>query len=114
MGGSDDGRCSPLVAAMRSGFDCGWGDGRRETTPALLGLFSLVTLLAHKLSDGQPRVQTTAWYAKTKPTFSDAIALVRYHLWTTLKFANSPVESRFHLIPDSLLSGLVETICYAT
>jgi hypothetical protein len=92
-----------------------WSDlAIQRTTPALLGLFSLVTLLAHQLSDGRPQVQTTAWYVKTKPTFSDAIALVRYHLWTTLKFANSPVESRFHLIPNSLLPGLVETICYAT
>jgi hypothetical protein len=30
-----------------------------------------------------------------------------------LKFVNSPVESRFRLIPDSILPGLVETICYA-
>ena len=42
-----------------------------------------------------------------------AIALVRYHLWTTMKFVNSPVESRFRLIPDPILPGLVETICYA-
>jgi hypothetical protein len=92
-----------------------WSDlAIQRTTPALLGLFSLVTLLAHHLSDGQPPVQTTAWYVKPQPTFSDAIALVRYHLWTTMKFVNSPAPSRFRLIPDSLLPGLVETICYAT
>ncbi|MCI0397269.1 MAG: hypothetical protein L0322_20350, partial [Chloroflexi bacterium] len=92
-----------------------WSDlAIQRTTPALLGLFSLITLLAHQLSDGQPPVQTTAWYVKPRPTFADAIALVRYHLWTTLKFVNSPVESRFRLIPDSILPGLVETICYAT
>ncbi len=92
-----------------------WSDlAIQRTTPALLGLFSLVTLLAHQLSDGQPPVQTAAWYVKRQPTFSDAIALVRYHLWTTLKYVNSPIESRFRLIPDSVLPGLVETICYAT
>jgi hypothetical protein len=92
-----------------------WSDlAIQRTTPALLGLFSLVTLLAHQLSDGQPPVQTAAWYVKRQPTFSDAIALVRYHLWTTLKYVNSPTESRFRLIPDSVLPGLVETICYAT
>jgi hypothetical protein len=92
-----------------------WSDlAIQRTTPALLGLFSLVTLLAHHLSDGQPPVQQTAWYVKRQPTFADTIALVRYHLWTTMKFVNSPAESRFRLIPDSLLSGLVETICYAT
>jgi hypothetical protein len=91
-----------------------WSDLAIErTTPALLGLFSLVTLLAHQLSNGQPPVQSAAWYVKRQATFSDAIALVRYHLWTTLKFANSPVESRFRLIPAAVLPGLVETICYA-
>lgn len=92
-----------------------WSDlAIQRTTPALLGLFSLVTLLAHRLSDGNPPVQTAAWYAKSQPTFSDAIALVRYHLWTTMKFVNSPAETRYRLIPDSVLPGLVETICYAT
>lgn len=92
-----------------------WSDLAIErTTPALLGLFSLVTLLAHQLSGGNPPVTTTAWYVKSQPTFSDAIALVRYHLWTTMKFVNSPVESRVCLIPDSVLPGLVETICFAT
>lgn len=92
-----------------------WSDlAIARTTPALLGLFSLVTLLAHHLSHGQPPVQATAWYVKRQPTFADAIALVRHHLWTTMKFVNSPVESRFRLIPDSILPGLVETICYAT
>jgi hypothetical protein len=92
-----------------------WSDlAIQRTTPALLGLFSLITLLTHQLSDGQPPVQSTAWYVKRQPTFSDAIALVRYHLWTTMKYVNSPAESRFRLIPDSVLPGLVETICYAT
>lgn len=91
-----------------------WSDlAIQRTAPALLGLFSLVTLLAHRLSAGHPPVQTAAWYVKRQATFSDAIALVRYHLWTTLKCVNSPVESRFRLIPDSILPGLVETICYA-
>ena len=92
-----------------------WSDlAIQRTTPALLGLFSLVTLLAHHLSHGNPPVQTTAWYVKSHPTFSDAIALVRYHLWTSMNFVNSPTESRVPLIPDSILPALVETICYST
>lgn len=81
----------------------------------LLGLFSLVTLLAHHLTQGiSLPVRATAWYVKTKPTFSDAIALVRYHLWTNMKFVKSPAESRFPVISDSIFDGLMETICYAT
>jgi hypothetical protein len=47
-------------------------------TPALLGLFSIVTLLAncHARKEKLP-VQQTAWYPKKLPTFSDALALVK-------------------------------------
>ena len=50
-----------------------------RTTPALFGLFSLVTLTADVLIEQQGGIlpRTTAWYAKTNPTFADAIALVR-------------------------------------
>jgi hypothetical protein len=52
-----------------------------RTTPALLGLFSLITIWSHQLlGAGLPlRPLTAAWYAKTEPSFSDAIDLVR--LW---------------------------------
>jgi len=53
-----------------------------RTTPALLGLFSLVTLFAHHLLQGQqPSTRQAAWYAKEAPTFSDTLAYVRQHLW---------------------------------
>ncbi len=53
-----------------------------RTTPALLGLFSLVTLLAHTLARRRKVVaRQTAWYAKAHPTFSDALAAVRHELW---------------------------------
>jgi len=93
-----------------------WSDlAIQRTTPALLGLFSLVTLLAHHLTPGTSLpVRATAWYVKTKPTFSDTIALVRYHLWTNMKYVKSPAESRFPAISPSIFDGLVETICYAT
>ena len=47
-------------------------------TPALLGLFSFVTLLANLHARGQKLpIQHTAWYPKNLPTFSDALALVK-------------------------------------
>ncbi len=55
-----------------------------RTAPALLGLFSLITLCASQLT-GAPaatlRPQGAAWYDKREPTFSDAIAAVRRALW---------------------------------
>jgi hypothetical protein len=85
-----------------------------RTTPALLGLYSLIVLLAHHLLQGQPLpVQTTAWYTKREATFSDVIAFVRQHLWTHTEFVHSPIQGRPVPIPGSVLQGLVDLLCYA-
>lgn len=85
-----------------------------RTSPALLGLFSFITLLAHHLSRNQPLpLRTAAWYHKTQPTFSDAIAFVRHYLWTNLKFPNSPAQPRLVAFPEPILQGLMDTLCYA-
>lgn len=85
-----------------------------RTTPMLLGLFSLITLLAHHLTVNQPfPVRQAAWYCKSEPTFADAIALVRRHLWTSLKFVNSPLQTPSLAIPSALFNGLLDTVCYA-
>lgn len=93
-----------------------WSDlAIARTTPALLGLFSLVTLLAFHLTGDQPLpARSAAWYTKPEPTFSDAIAFVRFYLWTHMESTNSPVKTTFGLFPDSLWAGLVDSICYAT
>ena len=93
-----------------------WSDlAIARTTPALLGLFSLVTLLAHQLTLNRPfPVRSAAWYVKTEPTFSDAIALVRRNLWTNMKFTISPTPTGLVEIPTFVLHGLVDTLCYTT
>ena len=60
-----------------------WSDRAiARTTPILLGLFSWTTLAAHGLQKQRPMTQRrAAWYDKPSPTFVDAIALVRRHLW---------------------------------
>src|SRR3954454_4528891 len=61
-----------------------------RTTPALLGLFSLVTLWATQLEAAQRLLpECVRWYPKHAPTFSDALALVRRELWTSPIFAGS-------------------------
>jgi len=85
-----------------------------RTTPLLLGLFSLVTLLAHQLTVTQAfPVRTAAWYTKPEPTFADALALVRRHLWTSVKFVNSSAQTPSLVIPSTLFNGLLDTVCYA-
>jgi hypothetical protein len=92
-----------------------WSERAVErTTPVLLGLFSLVTVLAHRLSaDGQLPVRRAAWYTKREATFADALALVRQELWSSVKFTNSGVKSGVVTIPSAVLHGLVDTLCYA-
>jgi hypothetical protein len=60
-----------------------WSDWAiARTTPALLGLFSLTTLLANTHAHkGKIPVRQAAWYCKPWPTFSDALALVRQEIW---------------------------------
>jgi len=78
-----------------------------RTSPALLGLFSFITLLAHHLSLTQPfATRTAAWYHKTQPTFSDAIAFVRNYLWMNVNFPNSPAQTRLVPIPEPVLHGV--------
>jgi hypothetical protein len=85
-----------------------------RTTPALLGLFSLVTLLAHDpMTSGHPPLQQTAWYSKATPTFSAALALVRRHLWTHATFPTSPGTPDGEKVPRALLDHLATLLCYA-
>lgn len=92
-----------------------WSDlAIARTTPLLFGLFSLVTLLAHKLMGAEAKpVRSAAWYAKELPTFSDAIALVRRHLWSHSYFSISGQEPDLIKIPRSLLARFTDALCYA-
>jgi len=93
-----------------------WSDKAiARTTPVLLGLFSLVTLFANALLTRHPLpLRSTAWYAKTLPTFSDALALVRYHLWAYFTFQMSTDEPDMVKVPRLLLERFNDLLCYAT
>jgi hypothetical protein len=85
-----------------------------RTTPALLALFSLVTIFAHQLLDGQTMpLRQAAWYAKATPTFADALALGRQHLWpVTLSYMSCPTADMVQ-IPRALLERLTDTLAFA-
>jgi hypothetical protein len=87
----------------------------RRTTPVLLGLFSLVTLLAHPQMTSDPApVRQAAWYPKCDPTFADALALVRRDLWGhQANFCMSHRESDLEKVPRALLQRLTDALCYA-
>jgi hypothetical protein len=58
-------------------------------------------------------VRQTVWYRKPQPTFADAIAVVRQHLWTSTHFYMSPTTADMVEIPRTLLARLTDTLCYA-
>jgi len=89
-----------------------WSDlAIARTTPCLLGLFSLVVLLVHRLQpDWKIPILTTAWYKKTEATFSDCLVLVRKHLWNSWFHVKSAQKADFVSLPakdwEHLLSCL--------
>jgi hypothetical protein len=83
-----------------------------RTTPALLALFSLVTLWASQLAvERGPVLECVRWYPKPLPTFSDALALVRRELWTTQISATSPSTGTSLNASAALISRLLLVVC---
>jgi len=91
-----------------------WSDQAiRRTTPVLLGLFSLVTLLAHpQLMEESGPIRQAAWYRKCVPTFADALALVRREIWTQATFQMSNDDAEMVKVPRALVERFTETLCY--
>ena len=93
-----------------------WSDlAIARTTPILMGLFSWTTLAAHALQNRRPMThRTAAWYDKPSPTFVDAIALVRRHLWLASEgFSLSAPDSDIQELPVALFHRLVDSLAYA-
>jgi DDE superfamily endonuclease len=93
-----------------------------RTTPCLFGVFSLVVAMAKVLHPESLPVEQTAWYKKEEPTFSDALAAVRSHLWACLwkarqaplrNWSDSPADPDQCLIPSSILQHMQDLLCYA-
>jgi len=93
-----------------------WSDlAIARTTPALFGLFSLITLWAADAKlVGDLRPTTAAWYKKGEPSFSDAIALVRRHFWAIENLSVSRSGRETVEIPAAILQRLTDTLCFAT
>src|SRR5579871_5018571 len=92
-----------------------WSDPAiARTSPTLLALYSLITLLASALCrKTQLPIQNAAWYDKAQPTFSDAIAAVRRRLWRNLPFL-VPLPKPSRRSPTQLLlDRFSDALCYA-
>ncbi len=91
----------------------------RRTAPILLALFSMVTLFAHQYMHYRAKksanaVRRAAWYDKQRPTFSDALALVRKELWAReATFCGSSAETDAVKVPREFMERLTDAVCYA-
>jgi hypothetical protein len=92
-----------------------WTDRAIErTTPCLLGLYSVVALLAHALHpDGKVPIHTTAWYHKSQATFADILAAVRRHCWGDFNYSTSAHNPDILEIPRADLNRLAYAVCYS-
>src|ERR1700730_16228236 len=85
-----------------------------RTTPALLGLFSIVTLWANDLAKSRKlKPKTAAWYPKAVLTFSDAIAAVRREIWRhQISFMSRPSRDRVE-IPHHIWQRMENALAHA-
>ena len=84
-----------------------------RTTPMLLGLCSMVTLYVHQDAERlalSPR--RAACYPKPTPTFADAIARLRQHLWFERIVTSAGGADMTELISPALRS-IIDAACYA-
>ncbi len=92
-----------------------WSDRAiARTTPCLLALFSIVTLMAgHLPARERQQVARAAWYHKPQPTFSDALAAVRQAIWREQAFVTSRRRSHSTKARATLPDAWAYALCYA-
>jgi DDE superfamily endonuclease len=92
-----------------------WADQAiARTTPCLLALFSLITLLADRLvRQGTLPLPQDAWYRKQRPTFADALAAVRQHYWSHTGFRLSGRKEQMGKLSSTLRECLAYALCRA-
>ncbi len=92
-----------------------WSDlAIARTTPCLLGLFSVVVLVADRLhADNGLSARQSRWYQKGDPTFSDALAAVRMSVWRAQGLSTSRIGHGSVEIPEAVLWQLTSTLAYA-
>ncbi len=99
-------------------------DGEREaagpqlaigrTTPILLGLFTIVTLLAERMAeDGEVPINETAWYSKQEASFSDCLVMVRKRYLEITNFVESDCEAEVVQIPSKVFNHFVSCLAMA-
>lgn len=91
-----------------------WSDKAIErTTPALLGLCSIVVLMVQALyPDELPPLPQAAWYPKAHATFHDILALLRQRLWLHWLSQTPDDPSALCLFSTARLKHLLSAVSY--
>jgi hypothetical protein len=85
-----------------------------RTTPVLLGLYSVLTLLALRWhGDGSLGASGSAWYEKGSPTFSDCIRVAREKIWRARISEGSSTPGGSLQLPRSMLDALIQSLSAA-
>ena len=92
-----------------------WSDRAiARTTPCLLGLFSIVTLLAATSISAPARLfSIDSWYRKPHPTFADTLAAVRRQIWRETGLLTSRHRHKTPKPSRALQRCLVYALCHA-
>jgi hypothetical protein len=92
-----------------------WSDRAiARTTPCLLALFSITTLLAARLDRrARSAVCTDAWYRKPRPTFADTLAAVRRQFWREQGLLLSRRQAKATKLRPTLRHGIAYALCHA-
>jgi hypothetical protein len=86
----------------------------KRTGVLLMGLFSVVALIYAELAEqNRVKVHATPCYAKTEPTFSDALAAVRVLLWEQVILPHVPCGYLVTKLPSRLRELLLDRITAA-
>jgi hypothetical protein len=83
--------------------------------PCLMGLFSIVCLIFADLvqASGQLASRQVPGYAKSEPTFVDALATVRRSIWSAMLLQNPGVPAGLPKLQLSFANTLIEHLSYA-
>lgn len=89
-----------------------WSDKAiRRTTPALMGMYTIITLQAlHLHKEGKLLVKQTAWYKKKEATFSDCIGEVRRQIWKARYKQGSVLEADDIKITRESFEELIDSL----
>lgn len=93
-----------MFAEMRAHLGLETTRGRSRNTvlraaPCLFGVYTLVVLIYHRLSNRWQKIQGVEWIGKDTTTFSDVITAVRRWLWTECVFEKTCANVGFSKLP---------------